>query len=463
MTAITVLCSGGHGAETLTQRSLQLCRRICRVSLFGGGAVAILNLMFETSSMTDLSKDRATPRTAEELGIGQSVELPPEQRADTTNWTLAPFNRWSFQRVQQFTRTTRVSHAGSPSSLEENFQDLSEITFQDYSDKPCTVAEMLTRTYTDGFLVLKQGQVISEQYFNGMNRSTLHLIMSCGKSITSAVAGIYIEAGVLDASAQITDYIPEFSATGFAGATVQHALDMQVGVKFDEDYENLDGEWSHYELATGWRETSGYDGPTDQISYARTLTEQEAEHGTVFHYQSILTNIVGCCLERATGRRFTDLLAEHIWEPMGAEQDLVSVIDSAGSLSFEGGFNVCLRDFARFGLLIARNGLHEGRQLIPENWLQECRSPGEGLVSAFSAGKYADTASGGAYHNFWWISKPPTGVIMALGVGGQTIYIDTEKDFVAAKFSSQPEYENAEMEANELAGMEAIAAVISGV
>ncbi len=81
MTAITVLCSGGNGTETLTLRSLQPSRRICRVSPFGGSAVAILNLMFETSSMTGHSKHRAEPRTAEELGIGQSAELPPEQRA----------------------------------------------------------------------------------------------------------------------------------------------------------------------------------------------------------------------------------------------------------------------------------------------------------------------------------------------------------------------------------------------
>jgi CubicO group peptidase (beta-lactamase class C family) len=404
------------------------------------------------------STDNAAPKTAEELGIGQGAQLPPEQRADNSNWTLAPFNRWSFQRVQQFTRTTRVPRADSPSSLRENLQDLSQITFQDYAGEPCTVADMLARTYTDGFLVLHQGKVITEQYFNGMNRSTLHLIMSCSKSITSAVAGIYIEAGVLDASARLTDYMPELEATGMAGATVQNAMDMQVGVKFSEDYDDLEGEWSHYELATGWRESPDYDGPRDQISFAQTLTEQETEHGTVFNYQSILTNIVGCCLERATGRRFTDLLAEHIWEPMGAEHDLVSVIDSAGNLSFEGGFNVCLRDFARFGLLVARNGLYEDRQLIPESWLKECRSPDERLVNAFSAAKYADTAPGGAYHNFWWINKPPTGPIMALGVGGQIIYVDAEKDFVAAKFSSQPDYENAEMEADELRGLEAIAA-----
>jgi CubicO group peptidase (beta-lactamase class C family) len=354
-----------------------------------------------------------------------------------------------------------VAKADKSSVLDEKHQDLSQNTFQDRSGQQCTVAEMLARTYTDGFLVLHRGKVISEQYFNGMSPSTLHLIMSCSKSMTSAVAGVYIEAGVFDTSAQITDYMPELLDTGMAGATVQQALDMQVGVKFSEDYDDPDGDWGRYELATGWRESSDYDGPRSQISFAQTLTEQDAEHGSVFRYQSILTNIVGCCLERATSKRFTELLAKNIWGPMGAEHDLVSVVDSTGNLSFEGGFNICLRDFARFGLVIAGNGSFEGRQLIPENWLRECRSADERMINAFSAGAYADSAPGGAYHNFWWINKPPTGPIMALGVGGQVLYIDTEKDFVAAKFSSQPEYENSEMEADETLGIEAIAASIS--
>jgi CubicO group peptidase (beta-lactamase class C family) len=427
----------------------------------GAGIQAILMASKHKLGGKVIFADFAMPKTAAALGIGQSIELPPERQANNRNWTLAPFNRWSFQRVQHFTRTTRVPRAARPSELGNNFQDLAQITFQGHSGQQCTFADMLVRTYTDGILVLQNGKVVTEQYFNGMERSTLHLIMSCSKSITSAVAGIYVNAGVLDASAQITDYIPELADTGMSGATVQHALDMQVGVKFSEDYDDPEGEWNQYELATGWREASDYDGPRDQISYAQTLTDQEAEHGTVFHYQSILTNIVGHCLERATGRPFTELLAEHIWGPMGAEHDLVSIVDSTGALSFEGGFNICLRDFARFGMVIARNGFYDGTQLGPEDWLEECRNPGAGLVSAFSAGKYAETAPGGAYHNFWWVNGPPSGVIMALGVGGQILYIDSENDFVAVKFSSQPKYEDVEMETDELAGLAAIAANIS--
>jgi len=403
------------------------------------------------------AKDNSKPKTAAELGIGQGSDLPPERRADNQNWTVAPYNRWTFQRVQQFARTTRVPRSKKPSTLNERFQDLSSIAFDDYNGQKSTIAEMLSRTYTDGILVMHKGNVLAEQYFNGMSASTLHLIMSCSKSITSAVAGIYINAGALNPSAQIIDYLPELSNSGIAGATLQQALDMQVGLKFSEDYDDLDGDWRRCEEATGWREpTKGYDGPRDQLSYVRTLTEQETEHGSTFHYQSILTDVIGCCLERASGKEFAELVEEHIWTPMGAEQDLVSIIDAAGIMSFEGGFNICLRDFARFGLLISQDGHYQGQQLVPENWLHECRNPNDKLIEAFAASEYAEVLPGGAYHNQWWVRNPDKGITMALGIHGQMLYVDCEREFVAAKLSSQPEQANIAMAMDEMLAFEAI-------
>ena len=408
-----------------------------------------------------IARSSSTPKTAAELGIGQSTELPDKQRADNFNWTLPPYNRWSFQRVQQFTRTARVPRSEQPSVLEENKRDLSGIEFLDASGEQSTVEEMLAQTYTDGFLVMHKGKVLSERYFNGMNRSTLHLIMSCSKSITSAVVGIYIESGVLDPTARITDYLPELAECGMAGATLQQALDMQVGVKFDEDYDNLDADWRQCEVATGWREPlTGYDGPRDQLSYAQTLTEQVAEHGTVFRYQSILTDVIGCCLERASGKVFAELVAEHIWTPMGAEQDLVSIIDAAGIVTFEGGFNICLRDFARFGLLVSQDGRYRGQQLVPQAWLQECRRPNDKLSEAFAASEYAEILPGGAYHNQWWVRNPNNGITMALGIHGQMLYVDCERELVAAILSSQPEQANIAMAMDQMLACEAIAETV---
>ena len=172
------------------------------------------------------------PPTARSLGLGQQSDLPSSQRVDGKNWTLAPYNRWSFQRVQQLTRTGRVSRSPSPSVLPSMARDLGGIVFTDSQGQATTVKEMLTRTWTDGFMIIHRGEVLTEQYFNGMQEDTLHLMMSCSKSMTSTLVGLAIVESKLDPSAQLTHYIPELLGSGMAGATLQQALDMRVGVKF---------------------------------------------------------------------------------------------------------------------------------------------------------------------------------------------------------------------------------------
>lgn len=405
---------------------------------------------------------QSAPKTAAEMGIGQGAELPRQQRADNQNWTLAPWNRWSFQRVQQFTRTLRVPRAEVPCALAQNFQDFGELVFEDSSGKPCTVNDMLSRTWTDGFLVMHKGIVLCEQYFNGMGPDTLHLMMSCSKSFTSTLVGIYIEQGILDPAEQLNTYIPELAGTGFEGATLQQALDMRVGVKFNEDYDDLDADWRLCEVATGWREDTTYSGPRDMVGYMQTLVESESGHDDAFHYKSILTDVLGLCLQRATGREFAALFYQHIWNPIGAEQDLVSIVDSTGNAVFEGGFNCCLRDFARFARIICQGGQYEGQQLVPATWIDECRFAGSELVSAFAQSDYGDALPNHAYHNQWWVRDPELGIIMALGIHGQTLYIAPQREFVVAKFSSQPNQADIAMVIDQIRAFEAIAEKLSG-
>lgn len=402
-------------------------------------------------------KEPVEPATAADLGLGQQPDLASSRRVDYDNWTLPPYNRWSFQRVQQFTRTARVSRSPDVSPLPEKLQELGEIGFEDSQGLITTVNDMLQRTWTDGFIVLHRGNLVTEQYFNDMGADTLHLMMSCSKSMTSTLMGVAIAEGKLDTSALLTTYLPELVGTGMEGATVQQALNMQVGLQFDEDYDNLEGEWRNLEIATGWREPQpGYAGPRDLVAYMQTLTESAGPHGDVFHYQSILADVLGICLERATGRDFLDLFAENIWHPMGAEQELVTIVDAGGTAIFEGGFNCCLRDLARFGQLICDRGIVRGKQLVPVSWVDECRFANTELADTFARSEYGKSMPNYAYHNQWWIRDPHRGVIEALGIHGQTIYIDSDSEFVVAKFSSQPEHDNLGMAEDQALGFEAI-------
>jgi CubicO group peptidase (beta-lactamase class C family) len=82
------------------------------------------------------------------------------------------------------------------------------------------LAGLLDETYTDGFLVVKDGVIVFERYFNGMEERTLHLSQSVAKSVTAAAAGALAGKGLLDVNARITDYLPELNDTAYRGATL---------------------------------------------------------------------------------------------------------------------------------------------------------------------------------------------------------------------------------------------------
>jgi len=118
------------------------------------------------------------------------------------------------------------------------------------------MAELLEETYTDGFLVLHQGTIVAEHYFNGMVPDVPHLLMSVSKSVTSAVAGVLAGRGELTASARVEEIVPELGGTSFAGTTVQDLLDMRAGTRFDESYDNPEADVRTYERVYLWRAQS---------------------------------------------------------------------------------------------------------------------------------------------------------------------------------------------------------------
>ena len=390
-------------------------------------------------------------------------DLPHGQRVTASNWTLPPYNRWSFQRVQQLTRTSRIARAPTPKGLPRAQRDILAFTYRRADGATSTLGAMLERTWTDGFMAIHAGNVICEAYRNGMQPDTLHLLMSCSKSMTSTLAGIAVEAGHLDLAAPVTVYLPELAATALRGATVAHLLDMQVGLRWDEDYADLEGHWRDLEVASGWRPPyPGYQLPLDQLSYMQTLHEARGSHGEAFHYQSVLTDVLGLCVERALDEPFSECFGRLVWQPMGAAHDLVTIIDAGGYPAFEGGFNCTLADFGRFAWLIANDGrAADGTRVVPHRWIEACRFAGPDLIDAFGKSDYAAAMPGYAYHNCWWVRDPERGVIMALGIHGQTAYIDPARAFAAVKFSTQPEHVDMAMALDQMAAFDALASALA--
>jgi CubicO group peptidase (beta-lactamase class C family) len=160
---------------------------------------------------------------------------PPEKRPDLTNWDLAPFNRWSFMNIRKLFPTAEVAaDHNNIQPLPSDLQDLSSIAFADHAGKRKSIAEFLDDSYTDGFLVLHRGRIISEKYFNEMQPDTPHLSQSVAKSIVGTLAGILQQQGLVDQEAPLVSYVPELARCGYKDAKLSHALNMTSRAEHDQ-------------------------------------------------------------------------------------------------------------------------------------------------------------------------------------------------------------------------------------
>jgi hypothetical protein len=389
--------------------------------------------------------------------IMQGTPPPPEWRMPKIDWDRPPWNRWAFQHVREFLPTAPVAPAAQPSALPAAPEGIEQITFEGLAG-PTTVADWLDRNYTDGFLVMLDGKVIHESYWNGMTPGTVHLAQSVSKSVTSTAGASLIAEGLLDPAAPVTEVLPELANTAWAGATLQQVMDMTSGVRFDEtDYGNRASDIGKMDVASGWKPVpEGYGDETwpdcihDQIL---SMQVREAEHGARFEYRSIETDILAHAMERVTGQRLPQIVSERLWQPMGAETEANFTVDSTGYGLSCGGFSASLRDFARMGQAYLDDGRVDGRQVIPLAWVEDVRSGGHGLANEYLQAYFPN----GCYRNQFWIEDRERMGHLCLGVFGQIIYVSPERGMVFVKLSTWPEFTNPDRMHDCMAAFHAIA------
>jgi CubicO group peptidase (beta-lactamase class C family) len=402
------------------------------------------------------------PKTAAELHLMQEFPTTPEQRVTLANWFQGPPVRWSFMHACELIPSAEAHRGHGPVvELPYREQALNAIQFSGINQETLTIGDMLTQTYTDGFLVIHQGKIISEQYFNGMQPHHRHLLQSVSKSLTSALAAIFLAQGVLNLKALNSYYLPEFKDSAYGDATLQQLLDMAVAVNYTEDYGNPDAHITMHETAAGWRARSKDNEavPESQYLFFPQLKHKPGMiHGDTFHYVSANTDILGWILERVTATRFTELFGRELWQYMGARENAAMLVDPWGSAAASGGFNITLRDLGLFGLMMLNEGEHNGRQIIPRAYIHDTLFNGDNAAWLKGNGDgLSDFYPKGAYHNQFWITGNDHGAFFCVGIHGQYVYIDPKADMVIVKFSSLPKAIVEFAEENTMLGFDAIA------
>lgn len=390
---------------------------------------------------------------------GDPGHVPSELTLD--NWQSAAHLHWTFQHIADFLPTAIISRGTGPSARmpAAAATGLSDIAFFDTTTGHSrTVGDVISSTETDGWIVAQHGAVLGEEYHLGMTADTSHLLMSVSKSLIAAVAGVLAGNGSLDVDAELSWYVPALAHSGYAGATVRHVLDMRSGIKFSEDYLDPLAEVRLIEQAIDWAPRTVADLPYTMYDFLLTL-RQATPHGGPFLYRSCETDVLGWVCEAAAGVRMPELMSELLWARIGAQNDAVIGIDSAGTGMFDGGINACLRDLVRFGSLFLTGGASlTGVQVVPAAWIVDTFTGESHSRQAFAASPGDNRMPGGMYRNQCWFPYDGDNVMLCLGIHGQMIYVNRAADMVAAKLSSWPVPQDSTKLLPTVAAFDAIAA-----
>jgi CubicO group peptidase (beta-lactamase class C family) len=229
---------------------------------------------------------------------------------------------------------------------------------------------------------------------------------------------------------------------------------MTTSIVFSEDYADPNAEVVSHEEATAWR---GRTPIADKglFAFAKSIKKDKREHGELFHYASINTDVLGWLIERTSGQRYIDFMSDTIWSKLGAEHDAQISVDYRGAAVANGGYCITLRDLARFSQMVLDDGFYNGQQIIESGWIDNIRFNGKN--SAWKPTKYGKIWPDGFYRNQWYVTKDDQESFFAIGVNGQHIWINPTNRVVIVKYSSWPISADAESGAMTISGMDAIA------
>jgi len=359
----------------------------------------------------------------------------PERLVTLSNWRKAPFSAWGFRNVRRLIPTADIAASGRSVPLEISPEEIGHVRFDGHDGKPTTVSQALRATNTDAFVVLRRGRIATEWYGHGMSARTAHIVFSVSKSICGTLGGILADRGLFNPDDSVIDYVPELSSSVYAGCTIRHLLDMAVGIAFNEDYEDPRGDVVRYRHAAGWDPLPAGEAPIDLRSFLGRQKPDGTKHGALFHYVSTNTDVLGWVYERACQQSYADILSQYLWAPLGAERDGYITVDARGAMRAAGGICVTPHDLARFGEMICRRGVAGGEQVVPGAWIDDINARGD--PAAWAASELSELFPQASYRSKWYRIDRINGVLCALGIHGQWIYIHPAAELVIVRMASE--------------------------
>ena len=288
----------------------------------------------------------------------------------------------------------------------------------------------LAANHTQALIVIKDGAVVYENYFNHTQRDSIVTSFSMAKSFTSALIGIAIQEGsIKSVDDSITTYLPELAKRDprFTEITIRDLLLMSSGLEYQEFRPLL---FNSDDILTSYY--------PDQRKIALENTQIIDRSGQHFQYNKYHPQLLGMILERTTGMSVATYLQTRIWDKLGMEFAGSWSVDSKTSdfEKMETGVNARAIDFAKLGVLFLNGGRWQGHQVISEAWVHESTQPLLPKNYADYYPKWFTTLPGQGYYKYmWWgMTRPEASYdFTAYGNKGQFIYVSPQKNLVIVR------------------------------
>lgn len=277
---------------------------------------------------------------------------------------------------------------------------------------PKNIVEDLRHSNTASFLVIKNGKLIHEQYWNGYNALSKTNSFSMAKAVTVMLFGKAIEEGKINSMEErFTDYFPEFKNKAFAEhLTLKNLAQMESGLNWEENYKNpfLPNAKAYY----------------GRSLIKATFSRKFKQHpGTKFEYQSGSTQLLGFAVKKAINQSLSGYLSEKFWTPLGMEQDAEWSTDESGMEKTYCCIHATTRDFAKLGQLFLNDGKAGDQQILNPDFVNQMRTPTEKSEEIYGMG-------------FWINYDNPIKHYYFLGLQGQYIIMVPEHNMVIVRTGS---------------------------
>jgi CubicO group peptidase (beta-lactamase class C family) len=268
-------------------------------------------------------------------------------------------------------------------------------------------------------LVVHRGKLVAERYGADTTTDTTLISWSMAKSMLHAAMGILMREGRLDPAAAIT--VPEWAGADDPrrAITLEHLLTMRDGLAFVEDYvDDKISDVIEMLFASGQHDVAHF-------AADRPLAHPPGEH---YSYSSGTTNIAPGLVRDIVGAGddMVAFLRDELFAPIGM-RSATPRVDEAGTFIASSFVYATARDFARFGYLYLRDGIWDGRRVLPEGWVDHARRI-----------RSQDEETGNYYGAQWWVFGDDLGSFWANGYEGQSIFIVPALDLVVVRLGKTP-------------------------